>query len=114
MAPATYARPTSFFEIDRNPLILAPRPFRLPPKYSATTAVITVSGAATRTPVKRNDIAFGKRTFTNCCRDVAANERISSNWVGELWRRPRDTLTNTTKNAAIVVMIRRGVSLSAS
>ena len=41
-----------------------PSPFWLPPKYSATKAVITATGAAIFSAVNRYGMALGIRVFT--------------------------------------------------
>ena len=81
----------------------------MPPKYSDTSAMITASGAAVRMAVKKYGNEFGRRTLASTCRGVAAYERISSTWVASFCRSPFDTCTNTTKNTAIVTMMRRPI-----
>ena len=73
---------------------------------------MSASGAAVRTPVKKNGIVFGSRTFFSVSNGEAAYDRISSIWVASFCRRPLATCTNTTKNTEMVTMMRRGIWLS--
>ncbi len=74
-----------------------PRPFCGPPKYSATNAVITASGAAIFSAVNRYGTALGTRALRITSNGEAAYERSSSRCVASTWRKPLATLTSTTK-----------------
>ena len=74
-----------------------PSPFCVPPKYSATKAVITAAGAAIVSAWNRYGTAFGMRALASTCDGEAAYERSSSRCVASTWRRPLATLTSTMK-----------------
>ena len=88
-----------------------PSPFWLPPKYSATNAVITATGAAIFTAVNRYGTALGMRVLTRIALGDAAYDCISSMWVALTWRRPFATFTSTMNDTIIVTMMRRGTSV---